>query len=873
VLTDIKQNEALGDIMTNRCSHGIVRNCCDAASIALDVMLRVARRRLLALLCLTFIAAFALTAARAQQIGNNPNPGTQNLGQDSVGSPPFVVLQEYSSSAPLLSSNVEFPSAGTVTQVLFYAAGNASYTFNVYALSIVSPSAGGEVTFNVDGSAVVSGSVPATGGGLQTVAVNFPAKAGDLLAFAGIGPSYPQTPNNASESDATYANFTPGVPAGYAATAPSTVVNSQFSVSATGEANGVDTTYAYIANGFGNQGRNYAIAVNFTPAVATTYTVGGAVSGLTGTGSVMLQDNGGDNLSVSANANFTFATPIASGHTYYVTVLSTPPGVYCAVTNPYGTVASANVTNVQVSCAPSTTYSYSGKPFTTFSAGGAYTTSDSVSAALTLSGPLAANLPPTNVMSLPGFVSLTLNDGINAITASFNSCSGGSCNGTAWVMTDANGNLSAWYLDAQRPSLSENAEDIHTLYDPGSQLLVLGQGTYTNIIEPPGLSPNSSGEDEGSYAGNSGGAIVSYYGYEHSSPPGSFLGTGMGGTVVVTPATCTYTNPCQVVPTTQLQVVTAPGIALPTDPVITQTQCFVPVDPRGPNCGAVNGKPAQSLNIASLAQWCPGYGNEVIPSYACGATTSRSTPPGAAGTGFWLNYGVAESLDGTNGLDIFDGFTPPAGNLTPGCPPQDGTGPGRPYNFGIVIGGTRSASNTEEQHPEGTLIDITDSCDILHGAGPPGASVIGQGFALLQADPTVKHQSSEEILLDLANNNYVNTYIVAGLTHYPKNSPVETQLLLCLAESQILLNLGNAKCSSQRLFQCGLLIQNTPVATFGPSKTPLRIPDPYGDLYARVLHQFFMNNTQIGGGPPISLYDLLHQSPLGHGPYPECPAL
>ena len=38
----------------------------------------------------------------------------------------------------------------------------------------------------------------------------------------------------------------------------------------------------------------------------TTYSVGGTVSGLSGT--VVLQDNGSDNLSVSANGSFTFAT-------------------------------------------------------------------------------------------------------------------------------------------------------------------------------------------------------------------------------------------------------------------------------------------------------------------------------------------------------------------------------------------------------------------------------------------------------------------------------------------------------------------------------------------------------------------------------------
>ncbi len=41
-----------------------------------------------------------------------------------------------------------------------------------------------------------------------------------------------------------------------------------------------------------------------------TYSVGGTVSGLSGT--VVLQDNGGDDLSVAANGPFTFATKLAA---------------------------------------------------------------------------------------------------------------------------------------------------------------------------------------------------------------------------------------------------------------------------------------------------------------------------------------------------------------------------------------------------------------------------------------------------------------------------------------------------------------------------------------------------------------------------------
>ena len=80
----------------------------------------------------------------------------------------------------------------------------------------------------------------------------------------------------------------------------------------------------------------------------TTYTIGGTVSGLTGTG-LVLQDNGGDNLAVSASGSFTFSTTVASGAAYSVTVLTQPAGQSCTVTNGSGT-ASANVMNVQVAC-------------------------------------------------------------------------------------------------------------------------------------------------------------------------------------------------------------------------------------------------------------------------------------------------------------------------------------------------------------------------------------------------------------------------------------------------------------------------------------------------------------------------------------------
>jgi 6-phosphogluconolactonase (cycloisomerase 2 family) len=87
------------------------------------------------------------------------------------------------------------------------------------------------------------------------------------------------------------------------------------------------------------------------PAPAATFTVGGSVSGLTG--SVTLANNGGDARTVSANGGFTFATALTSGSAYSVTITSQPANQTCTVTSGSGNVA-GNVSNVAVACVTNT---------------------------------------------------------------------------------------------------------------------------------------------------------------------------------------------------------------------------------------------------------------------------------------------------------------------------------------------------------------------------------------------------------------------------------------------------------------------------------------------------------------------------------------
>jgi hypothetical protein len=96
------------------------------------------------------------------------------------------------------------------------------------------------------------------------------------------------------------------------------------------------------------------VAIVCTTGTPQLYVVGGTVSGLTGSG-LILRNNGGDDLSVTANGPFTFTTPLSTGTPYDVTVFAQPTiAQTCVVTNGNGTVATANVTNVAIACVTNT---------------------------------------------------------------------------------------------------------------------------------------------------------------------------------------------------------------------------------------------------------------------------------------------------------------------------------------------------------------------------------------------------------------------------------------------------------------------------------------------------------------------------------------
>lgn len=113
-----------------------------------------------------------------------------------------------------------------------------------------------------------------------------------------------------------------------------------------------------VANGTGTAVAN---VTDVQVTCGNVYNIGGTLSGLASTSSITLQDNGGDNLKLTANAVFTFATPLSAGTAYTVTILTQPtsPAQICSVVNGTGT-ANVDITNIQITC-PQPNYTVGGQ--------------------------------------------------------------------------------------------------------------------------------------------------------------------------------------------------------------------------------------------------------------------------------------------------------------------------------------------------------------------------------------------------------------------------------------------------------------------------------------------------------------------------------
>ena len=89
---------------------------------------------------------------------------------------------------------------------------------------------------------------------------------------------------------------------------------------------------------------NIAVACSDLPA----YTIGGAVSGLSG--SLELTNSNGDIVQTSTNGNYNFSEEHYTGESFSVSISSSPASQLCSISNASGSISDSNIDNINVTC-------------------------------------------------------------------------------------------------------------------------------------------------------------------------------------------------------------------------------------------------------------------------------------------------------------------------------------------------------------------------------------------------------------------------------------------------------------------------------------------------------------------------------------------
>lgn len=167
------------------------------------------------------------------------------------------------------------------------------------------------------------------------------------------------------------------------------------------------------------------------PPSPATFTLGGTVNGLAGSG-LTLRTTSGEQVLPAGNGSFVFSTALPDGLSYGVSVATQPgnPIQVCTVTNGSGTIAGANVSNIVVDC---TTPPPNGSLDTTFGSGGKVATGVAFAPAVT-GAPIAMALQADGRVLLLGGLKLLRYNGDGSPDTGF---------GTAGLVTvPFNGSLS-----------------------------------------------------------------------------------------------------------------------------------------------------------------------------------------------------------------------------------------------------------------------------------------------------------------------------------------------------------------------------------------------------------------------------------------------
>ena len=232
------------------------------------------------------------------------------------------------------------------------------------------------------------------------------------------------------------------------------------------------------------------------PPVVVTHTVGGTVTGLTG--SLVLQNNAGDDLKLTADGKFTFTTALVEGAAYEVSVRTQPLWQFCTVSKGSGKAA-ADVGDVAVACsavqAQVSTFAGSGTTGSVDGNGTAASFYLPYSVVVGKSGGLLVSDVGTNLVrkiSPAGDVSIFAGGGAGGGSGD-GSGTAASFAGLAGLVLDAAGNAYATEFNGNRIRKITPAADVTTFAGNGNSSSLDGHGTSATFNAPASVATDAAG--------------------------------------------------------------------------------------------------------------------------------------------------------------------------------------------------------------------------------------------------------------------------------------------------------------------------------------------------------------------------------------------
>ena len=345
------------------------------------------------------------------------------------------------------------------------------------------------------------------------------------------------------------------------------------------------------------------------------------------------------------------------------------------------------------------------------------------------------------------------------------------------------------------------------------------------------------------------------------------VGTNSTGTVAgcTAPAVCNLTGgDSQTVAAGTGAAAAALARLTGSNALITENVCIIAQDPRA-ICGAISSTPHYTKNTTfPVSEFCPGFGNTVVPDYLCGAYSSSGpeVPPVAPNNGLAVLQGIGNGVNAIPGLlwvsdanpDAYFNFTP-SGEYASECSSN-----GLPVNpftgnaDGISVGWAPwSGSAVEGFIPENPRVEeVTDGCGGQKNAsGGISVTLIGVTLnlsnAIQELGPAAPHNSALVNLVEFAGYKYANLFTEVVVDNVPLSNKVK--LLAILAQSALFLATENHACAETTLYDADkYVIANGTV--FGGN---LIDPNSYGRTRTRILNLFYTLYTRIDGQPnPIT---------------------